>query len=239
MRTIYSQAALVVAWLGVQDDHTAQWMTALDEISHADSTADTKFDIDVTENEHAIKKFCSHVYWSRAWILQEFVLAHRINLWCGKHRATHETLKRLCNYSTLLAKLYDSPGIWTSPGMRVLQHRFEWHQACASGHGPEFPLEKVVMNFEHAQCQEPRDHVFALLSLCDRVELRFWPVLPDYTISTKELFTRLVNRAQLSDSYKRSRKDLSDFLLDYALCLKRILEIGDGGRSSAMLLPYT
>jgi hypothetical protein len=66
MRTIYSQAALVVAWLGVQDDHTAQWMTALDEISHADSTADTKFDIDVTENEHAIKKFCSHVYWSRA-----------------------------------------------------------------------------------------------------------------------------------------------------------------------------
>jgi hypothetical protein len=117
MRTIYSQAALVVAWLGVQDDYTAQWMTALDEISHADS--------------------------------------------------------------------------------------------------------------------------IALLSLCDRVELRFWPVLPDYTISTKELFTRLVNRAQLSDSYKRSRKDLSDFLLDYALCLKRILKIGDGGRSSAMLLPYT
>jgi hypothetical protein len=188
---------------------------------------------------NTLSRIFAHTCTGVVWIVQELVLGHMINLWCGKHRATHDMSTRLCNHSTLRAERTVPPGIWKSSGMRVLQHRSEWHQAVGQEVGLDPSLEEIVMNFEHAQCQEPRDHVYALLSLCDRVELPFWPVLPNYTISTKELFTRPVNRAQLSDSYKRPRKDLSDFLLDYALCLKQILKIGDGGRSSAMPLPYT
>jgi hypothetical protein len=240
MGTIYLEAALAIAWLGLPTEQTAQWEMALDMIPQADSTKGHNFDIWLRENKHAMTKLCSHVYWSRVWIVQELVLAYRINLLCGKHRATHETLTRLGDQCSRRSRDIVPPDIWTSPGMRVLQRRSEWHQAIAQGLGLDPTLEHMIINFKHAQCMEPRDHVYALLSLCDPVELRERPVRPDYSIPAMELFIQLVKRAE-RNPYLCSFNDESTnmTLLDYASLLGRILGIEEDGLTSEMLLPST
>ena len=53
-------------------------------------------------------------------------------------------------------------------------------------------LVQHILHFNNARCADPRDHVFALLSLCDAEELAQSSIYPDYSKSVQELFHQLL-----------------------------------------------
>jgi hypothetical protein len=94
MREIYSKAAKVVAWLGVGPKSV---VNAIKQIRHWDSQHfDGKVLLDVKMELSYLDRLTSSDYWNRLWIIQEYILAKEVELWCG-----HSTLK-----AVVIAKLF-------------------------------------------------------------------------------------------------------------------------------------
>jgi hypothetical protein len=94
MGEIYSKAAKVVAWLGVGLKSVGN---AIKQIRHWDSRHfDGKVLLDVRMELSYLDRLTSSDYWNRLWIIQEYILAKKVELWCG-----NSTLK-----AVVIAKLF-------------------------------------------------------------------------------------------------------------------------------------
>jgi hypothetical protein len=68
MGAVYSHALKVISWFG-PNDNIAKYLLA--------SFPERECDVE------ALQSLCDHVYWKRAWITQEFLLARRNTLMAG------------------------------------------------------------------------------------------------------------------------------------------------------------
>lgn len=102
MGKIYSQEREVLLWLGHVPVGVEQALNKSPSEWYADQ------DPALVESEYVdgAKAFCALGYWTRAWIVQEYVLAKKILIWCGHFRMTDEALSWLLR------------GIWPG-GLRV------------------------------------------------------------------------------------------------------------------------
>jgi hypothetical protein len=205
-------------------------------------------------------KLSTNAYWSRAWIIQEFILASSIELRCGPDILEEDTLQRFQGI------LYDA-SLWHDPVeepvdkdvnldhtamMSIIRHRDDWrsHQSLSSDlqHANTIGLQGTLNSLGLpkpflTQCADPRDRIFSLLSLLDQNELKNYSITPDYSKSAYSLLLELVskNRKQeaatklLQHVKKKDRLNLHKALrsfMDYAFCLAQILEIEYPERAS-------
>ena len=169
MDRIFSSAVEVTAWLGLQRlPNWIQWR------EQAAKTIDSE-DWVLSENVFDIAE---RPYWSRMWIVQELLLAKNIRFhisgasfefhelaYCVKDKQTSSTenLQRVLAYT----KARDLDNL-------------EFRR----------PLLKILLQFGACQCQDPRDNVFAIMSLIseeDQQALR--PYFPDYSLTHDAVVT--------------------------------------------------
>jgi hypothetical protein len=163
MERIYKRAWQVVVWLG-KDADTMDGFAKLKEISHVDFTE--------YEDMH-IKKVGRNAYWSRLWIVQEFILAKELTLMCGNEWLGNDQLGLLSSFDTsILYELLRFRNIY-----RDRNHPFDSSAMLAA--------------FCRNACMDPRDKVYGLLGLFNNSS---FPIQPDYTKTVDAVFVETVLR---------------------------------------------
>ena len=89
MRKIYSSASFVLVWLGPEADDSAIAMRVLDDMQIQGYTLLTLREERQRSQLNAMKKLFQRPYWTRVWVVQEFVLARELLLRSGDAGATY------------------------------------------------------------------------------------------------------------------------------------------------------
>ncbi|KIN06874.1 hypothetical protein OIDMADRAFT_21814 [Oidiodendron maius Zn] len=193
MAKIYSNAHRVIVWLG---EEAVEIKGALEDIrlsANEEFTERSRKGI----NEQAIRSLLHRPWFQRIWVLQEVAAARHVVIMCG---STEIDGYAFCLGVKSLKLLYTaSPEIELQalPSVIYLIER----AGLRSKHTANFqeifsieklPLAELVDMFHTRQATDPRDKVYALLSMSlddpSRATLQ-----PDYTISWEKLFKQLVN----------------------------------------------
>ena len=84
MGTIYAKAEKVLVWLGPGTNDLCRALVHLQDFE----TLKKRYleDSDIWDGLYlkGMLEFCDHEYWTRAWIVQEFLLAQSVEIWCGE-----------------------------------------------------------------------------------------------------------------------------------------------------------
>ena len=183
MDQTYRSAACVSVWLGlptVPDDRTRGWP------EHVPVKTIEADPFDWSDN---ITDIANRVYWSRIWVIQEFLLGQNVVLCCSNKRIDWQAFQTILCWETGVDEF--DPDFGTS--------RRDTNRAAALTHGalplvmhrhvdkyPEYlqPLYDLVVRHHRSECRDPRDRVFALLGLVTPLERRLLErFFPDYSIS--------------------------------------------------------
>jgi hypothetical protein len=185
MGRTYSCAALVVVWLGFSPEDTLRTENAISALISQFQFEEVGFGQWLAQHHQQILILCSHDYWGRTWVIQEYVLAQNVMLWVGRqgggnrwlgslfdHIARHlekqeQRRKSLVEY---LGQSYE----WTikqgiaqecmtiralldSPAARLSGRRTKWHveSAIAKEEPPEISMFMLVTTFGHTLCADP------------------------------------------------------------------------------------
>jgi hypothetical protein len=165
MSRIYSQARLVLVWLGPEADDSHLALSYVKNITT--DNVDTERDyftaqLSIQRIYDAVLAFYHRPYWSRLWIQQELVLANDILLLCGAETCNWELLSYMANLS--LTGLHSK--IHAAPGNVTIRRRSVWYNNGAR----DKTLDWVVQfwgSIADLHCGDPRDRIFGLLGLIE------------------------------------------------------------------------
>ena len=140
--------------------------------------------------------FLNREYWTRTWIVQEIALAASVLIHCGADHGAWSDLEPLLDPQKNFVWMRDMRGLnrWRDDHDRVralfhYEARFglDGHRNYSDGWPVMRKLYDHVREFRDMKCRDPRDKIYALLSLFGP-DL---PIAPDYTLSAVELFIRV------------------------------------------------
>lgn len=218
MGEIYSNANEVVAYVSGKDHnkhdgslhHTVAEIHQLarakskrqqfnDYTDYTGYTGYTDYDEYLRKTEH--NKFLNNDYFNRRWIIQEIGLARSVIIHCDGYELPMGMLEQYFNQpSTSKGK---------TSALRLCQLRQKISSSMA-------PLETLLYDNAHAMCSNPRDRIYALLSLTNHAKDH---LAVDYNI---ELYELLISVLQVCLVYE----DMSpSHPLSFACFLRRQLSI--------------
>ncbi|KAF2996079.1 hypothetical protein E8E13_004425 [Curvularia kusanoi] len=175
MSQIYEKATRVYVWLGPEDEWTEDGLEMVEQLASRHSakfnSEDVLFVNARTSGQRkwqALARLFARTWFSRAWIVQEVVLAQECIILCGKQSIKWETLVKA---SQLLAKTHWSSRLKASSKEAKIKE--SWHTAPA-----RLAATRDAWNKKHAEsflyalirarpfkCENPRDKVFSQLGL--------------------------------------------------------------------------
>jgi hypothetical protein len=164
MDKVYSNAVAVSAWLGLH--RAPSWM----QWREADVKTLESSNWFLFEN---VLEIAERAYWSRMWIVQELVLARRIRL---------HVSDRSFDFNDLA---------WAAKDMLKSDDAEDLRQLLAYVEARDFdnidtqkPLHELLLRFKDCRCSDPRDNVFALLSLVNEEDKNILGnCFPDYSLT--------------------------------------------------------
>jgi hypothetical protein len=209
MTQIYSQASSVLVWLGNHDSVNCAFNIIKRLHRGCSTAAERKFareglpqnlspstaaalpsasftnpdllgvveDLTINDYMHLKAAFWDNSWWSRAWVLQEFIHARKVDLVCDVASMSWDVLDEVIN------SLANDGSLRTIPLGYTLQHPVKLHLHKTYG-TIDFSLEAVIHNFIHTHCTDPRDYIFAFISLANVS----CSVQPDYTKTVSRVF---------------------------------------------------
>ncbi|KAH7378092.1 heterokaryon incompatibility protein-domain-containing protein [Cadophora sp. MPI-SDFR-AT-0126] len=131
-----------------------------------------------------MEAICSHSYWRRTWIIQEYVLGKSINIRLGPLEIRDKYFQDSAE-ALLLRRLSDG-GVQMLDAFRI----FNLREDRLKGH--HLPLIKLVELSEKSSCQDLRDRIYAMIGLasdCQNDE-----IVPDYLKPLSEVYDDIVVR---------------------------------------------
>lgn len=174
MDQTYKNAAIVSVWLGLAS--LPDWVTIPE--SARKGPIKTLEISDFIWADH-IDDLANRPYWSRFWVLQEFLLARNLRIHCSDTAMDWSDFKDIVvdKFGIYRNRLSSAPR--PSAALPLVQGRdFDKHPESYQ------PFTTLLRAHHRSQCKDPRDRVFALLGLIspgDRALLV--RVFPDYTLS--------------------------------------------------------
>ena len=187
MAQIFGHAEQVIAWIGDHSDDS--------EIVLSSSYQE----MDAHDFIRAFASLLERPYWTRRWVIQELVAARWVTVHCGHSRLHwHAFIEMPYHARTLkeggVAYLMNSS---VRKACNTLAE-VDWLQLNATrSRWPD-----LLMNFVHMQCSDPRDKVYALISLANQDGLYGSKLRPDYKIDLPELTTRLLARSFVRGNFR-------------------------------------
>ena len=134
----------------------------------------------------------SRSYWNRTWIVQEFLLARSVVVFCGPDHMDRDLIftRPLQDHfmSMMRKKKGNLDGIPRSFLLFFWKQNQKHHGFLGKG-APYFAnidIFELAFNFQHTECQVMLDHVYGLLALEDLRKSP--PITPSYSISAQMLF---------------------------------------------------
>lgn len=144
-----------------------------------------------------VTNICSRSYWSRMWIAQEFLLAQRVFLLCGRCCVTWEEFKM--SYDSSQSRNMADSTILPFIPLRD-KHAFE----------RGLTLEQLLERYCQSQCRDPRDRVFSILTLLNpRERTQLGQYFPNYRLSVEDVL--IITMIHLKQAIVDER---GDFLLN-------------------------
>ncbi|ETI20990.1 hypothetical protein G647_07333 [Cladophialophora carrionii CBS 160.54] len=190
MASIFQTAVDVVAWL---ENHDI-WLEGVNSgrrrsISDAFWLSSPTYPTDLEASLDILEAFFDHEYWHRRWIIQELAFARSAQICCGGFTVPFTHVRKLVHKYTSWVKesrqsrrRLESNSVENSLAARIL----DLHQ---SPRGPDLTLEQLIYNYASAECAEPLDKVYALVSM-SRLASESFPV--SYDVSKLELLLTTV-----------------------------------------------
>ncbi len=177
MSKIYSQAEVVIAWTGDDPSGSLQPLERLCDLCPLEWPQGPLL--------KATRALVSRPYWDRLWIVQELCLAQEVLVWYGD--CGEVQMQWLCDwYNTCCSPLSNDGlpswqsfhglhGVWSTTRPEYLADM-----------GPLFKeLSHLIPTFSGMLCSDPRDKVYALLSLA--VDQEEHAIIPDYSKTVEDL----------------------------------------------------
>lgn len=212
MEAIFTGATCVIAWLGIEADESKVAISTI-RSQFRSYAGGRETHPDDWLLRWAFRCLSCRSYWSRMWIVQEFILPKNLLLLCGEDGAWWEDLvaSKPAIVEMMLPpsgwlKLWEARERWQhssshlgNVGDAVAQDRGgTLHQARASDTKSPLKgassLDELLFAFNYGQCADPRDRIYALLSLV-RHPGQHGPksLPPDYTVSAEQLYYRVLS----------------------------------------------
>jgi len=214
MGRIYSSASRVIVWLGLYSGLAAEGLMFID-VAYLSNylTSGALWDY-----EDQLEKLFNIPYWTRTWIVQEYVLAKSIEVWLGYLKRDGKIfswfVKQLRieseawwinsrSFPLKHPELEPSHNLKQLPGMGIIIRRESEHHFSRS-ESPQgdvsYSAQQLAMIIcdlgSNMRCADPRDQVYALLPLLSREASELLSIIPDYSKTTAEVFTSVVNALQ-------------------------------------------
>lgn len=188
MGRIFSTANLVWAYLGEDSNDSDKAFAFLRSFQGGPSEDDgalfhatgpqTKFYTSLSMGKSATRAIFERSYFSRVWIIQEFVLAKRVVFICGSWYAGHSILLRSANF--LSREMNSTATNIVETLFQLRSSYFEKEQ--------RWPLIRILQHFRGHACTRASDHLFALLSLAG--DMPNSELDPDYDEPVEETVRR-------------------------------------------------
>ena len=205
MDTIYRNAFCVSVWLGLPP------FTVPYENRYEPTPMFHDGDFDWFDS---VQELANRPYWSRVWVIQEFLLGRDVNIYCGATWQSWVDFKDLLGYQTkggdYLQSTFDyskhESGSWAAWPLVTGRH---------PDRHPELPqpLYELLINHRNSQCKDPRDRVFALLGLMEADERQFLErFFPDYTMSEDDVVIIALSHVRQINLEYNGRDDRRLFL---------------------------
>jgi hypothetical protein len=193
MGQIYSKASEVYAWLGVGTEKNLEAMRDLAETDCKAKSANAIWEV-LSFADEQLESICALFeleYWSRLWIVQEYVLANSIVVQCGPRIVSGVQLDRMT--SAVLSNRIDSPNkeLSGTRAWRILFARQRRHDQDRFSPGFSFQFALILSLDSH--CTQLHDHVYALISVSDNAPGK---IVPDYSKSLLQLFLEVTSFLQ-------------------------------------------
>lgn len=182
MSKIYKQSHRVVAWLGQSDPASDYLLSNLHQAfepgfwSVEEHAAQESIPPRLTPTllRKLLEKLLRNDYWSRIWIVQELMLASTATIMIGKRQVDWEDIRtavELCQGTRhTLSSQPQHSGISSSNIQNALTllgaRQSLWHtSALGDSLVPHLALGILLIEFLHFRASDPRDKVYALLSM--------------------------------------------------------------------------
>lgn len=186
MGVIYSHAAVVRIWLGLPDQSTEATFLTIAHIYHGEQLS-LQFDRDTRSQFISL---CSRPYWTRLWVIQEVVLASKLEIHCGSLKFPWETLA---------AVFIENPAAFDEIRDSSLTKLCRQRLAAGSkAYAQRTRLSLLFLMEIHSQarCADVRDKIYGLHSFAPWCCREAIPV--DYSCSAYELCARLLKHEVLN-----------------------------------------
>ncbi|KAI8627407.1 heterokaryon incompatibility protein-domain-containing protein [Xylariaceae sp. FL1651] len=125
-------------------------------------------------------------YWSRVWVIQEYLLGRNIELYCGNDRIHWQYFHDMLCTMAGIEEFYDTT---REPPRGRGENALAAIPLITARHMDKYPenlqpLCDLLIDHSGAQCKDPRDRVFALLGLVARDERQVLnKCFPNYSLS--------------------------------------------------------
>ncbi|KAK4541757.1 hypothetical protein LTR36_007466 [Oleoguttula mirabilis] len=166
MGSIYSRAATTAICLGQHDVASTLVFGAI-QMRETGAGARTSSWLDY--NEHrlhwALTNFGYRRYWTRLWIVQEFLLPRRIYLFCGPDSVPWDTLETLLNNIVTTGKAMDGSTLPVLSPMATLAKTRAEAAELQGRH--EWMLHRLLKDYAAQGCSNPQDKIYGLLGLAE------------------------------------------------------------------------
>lgn len=205
MGRIYGQAIRVIVWLELEFDHQGLNEDVIEILCLDDAAFRTKIFISqrhqalASRGREIIAQVCLDSYWERAWIVQEVLLAQDVVVWCGiageinliTFNRIYCLLIRFDEAWNQVASYQSQPAFRYNTNISRLL-RFKYRDKIVEMSGNSLTLRDLLEYSLETRCSDPRDRVFAFLSLANDTEK--YGIVPDYRKPPSELFFDLLIR---------------------------------------------
>jgi hypothetical protein len=151
-------------------------------------------------------------YWSRVWVVQEFLLARALQIRCGSCSVDASALEKFDTHAREIASDNSSwPAQWRMlSGRSPAGYLLHWkRERSFPEDGSLNSFLDLVLSLGDRQCTDSRDRVYALLSLNECAGGNF---TPDYKISVLQLFLDIVECVKAEIKKEREISSLCDKL---------------------------
>jgi hypothetical protein len=177
MGNIYSKADLVIAWLG----SSLQEAYAVVTLKHHSKMLDGRI-------ADALCLISENRYWSRVWIVQEFVLGKNLEMWSGYAQISGQTF---CDLFTTKVAHWKYKGADTEISRKVNQCYWSNARTVATYRTENKRMDLFLTDFMRSECADPRDRIYGFLGVLTETQKSVFQMLADYSKPISILFLEL------------------------------------------------
>ena len=209
MDEIYNNASHVRIWLGVksEEDQTDAGMDFVRELADFESLSDTLSQTNIERKWESLINLMRSKWFSRRWVIQEQAVARKSSIWCGRKkvdwtdfadavsifRKEKDTIYKILGSSPLgysaILEVFD--GLGATVMVRNNAHILRKDLAGNIMENTK-TLEELVTEFTSFASSDPRDTIFAIMSIARHQGDDAQLIAPNYQKSLLDVYVDFI-----------------------------------------------